>query len=148
MMQQMPKPKRSPDKAAMAAPAWMLRLVPFWPHILCGFLIALNLVALLCYQHYLHGDFPFQDEWGYVARIQRLPSLGFWHYVFDRHLSYHLPVLLFIWYLFYTLTHLNIEAIRYTGAVIISLDALLLCVMLRRQSPRPGLWTWAVILYA
>lgn len=132
----------------MSALAWTRRLVPFWPYVLCVLFIALNLAVLLWYQHALHGDFPFEDEWGYVDRLQRLPSMGFWHYVFDRHIGYHLPVLMFFWYLFYVFTHLNIESIRYTGAVILSLDAVLLCVMLRRHLPKMSPLAWLVILYA
>lgn len=101
-----------------------------------GMILVINLLMLLGYQHYLAGDFPFQDEWGYVDRLRHLPETGFLHYLFDRYQTYFIPTFLLIWYLFYVFVHLDFMVIRYTGGVVTVLVALLLCVMLYRRTTR------------
>jgi len=108
-----------------------------------GAVLLLNLALLLFVQHYWHGDFPFQDEWGYVARLQQLPQTGFSHYLFDSYHGYYGPVLFFFWYLAYAWTQLDIEAIRYTGACVSMLVALLLVVLLYRRTSLQG---WPLLL--
>jgi hypothetical protein len=101
---------------------------------------------LLSYQHSLAADFPFQDEIGYVDRLHHLPETGLLHYLFDRYWTYYIPTQLFIWYQFYVLGHLNIVAIRYTGAAISALVSVLLCVMLSQKAARLNALTVLVIL--
>ena len=117
-----------------------------WVYSVTAVVLILNLLMLLYYQHYLAGDFPFQDEWGYVNRLQELPDIGFFPYLFDKYQTYYMPVFLFVWYLFYALTHLDIMVIRYTGAVVSALVSLLLCVMLYRKASRLHPLTWVAIL--
>jgi hypothetical protein len=113
-----------------------------------GAAVLLNLVLLLCVQHYWHGDFPFQDEWGYVARLQQLPQIGFMHFIFGRYETYYVPVLMFVWYQAYTWTHLDIEAIRYLGACVTAGVALWACVLLYPRAPRHDRIRVALILLA
>ena len=113
-----------------------------------GAALLFNFVLLLWVQHYWHGDFPFEDEWGYVARIQALPKLGFFHYLFDRYQTYFVPVLMFVWYQAYTWTHLNIEAIRYFGALVVSSVALLFSTLLYRRAARHDFPVWGLLVYA
>lgn len=120
----------------MSAPPRPLHKRPLF--LVTGGVLLLNLVLLLFVQHYWHGDFPFQDEWGYVARLQQLPQTGFGHYLFDPYHGYYGPVLFFFWYLAYAWTHLDIEAIRYAGACVSMLAALLLVVLLYRRSSLQG----------
>jgi len=122
------------------------RISSRWIYGVTGAVLILNFLMLLYYQHYLAGDFPFQDEWGYVHRLQELQNTGFFRYLFDRYQTYYMPVFLFVWYLFYALAHLDFMVIRYTGAVISLLVSLLLCVMLYRKKPQPSPLTWLVIL--
>ncbi|HLW74388.1 MAG TPA: hypothetical protein VKT74_04905 [Gammaproteobacteria bacterium] len=129
------------DKAA--APT-----APRWLRPALGVALLLNVAVLLFVQHYWHGDFPFQDEWGFVARLQQLPQLGVLHFLFDRYHTYYLPVLLSFWYLSYTLTHLDIEALRYTGALVSGGVALLLVGMLYRKAPRLDKPVWLLLLFA
>jgi hypothetical protein len=110
--------------------------------------LLLNLLLLLFYQYYLHGDFPFQDEWGYVASLMRLPDTGFWQYIFSRHQTYHMPVLMFTWYLFYAWAHLDIMLIRYIGALVTALVALFLCILLVRKVQHRDSVGPLLILYA
>jgi hypothetical protein len=113
-----------------------------------GAAVLLNLALLLGVQHYWHGDFPFQDEWGYVARLQQLPQLGLMHFIFDRYQTYYVPVLMFVWYQAYTWTHLNIEVIRYFGACITATVALWSCVLLYSHAPRLDRARAALLLLA
>jgi hypothetical protein len=113
-----------------------------------GAAVLLNLALLLGVQHYWHGDFPFQDEWGYVARLQKLPQLGFMHFIFDRYQTYYVPVLMFVWYQAYSWTHLDIEAIRYLGACVTAAVALWFSVLLYRRAPRHDLMRRALFLLA
>lgn len=113
-----------------------------------GAVLLLNLVLLLCVQHYWRGDFPFQDEWGYVARLQQLPQSGFAHYLFDPYHGYYGPVLFLFWYLAYAWTHLDIEAIRYAGACMSMLAALLLTVLLYRRASLQGRPLLLLLVYA
>jgi hypothetical protein len=121
------------------------------PRSLRGWLggaVLLNLILLLCVQHYWHGDFPFQDEWGYVARLQQLPHVGFMHFIFDRYQTYYVPVLMFVWYQAYTWTHLDIEAIRYLGACVSATVALGAGVLLYSHAPRLDRVRAALVLLA
>lgn len=111
-----------------------------------GIVLIFNLAMLLAYQHYLAGDFPFQDEWKYVDRLRNLHELGFYKYLFDRVQAYYMPMFLFVWYLSYKLTHLDIMLIRYFGAIISTLVSLLLCVMLFRFAARKNIMTLLLIL--
>ena len=113
-----------------------------------GAAVLLNLVLLLCVQHFWHGDFPFQDEWGYVARLQQLPKIGLAHFIFDRYQTYYVPVLMFVWYQAYTWTHLDIEAIRYLGACVTAGVALWASVLLYSHAPRHDRIRAALILLA
>lgn len=113
-----------------------------------GAVVLLNLILLLGVQHYWHGDLPFQDEWGYVARLQKLPQLGLAHFLFDRSETYYVPVLMFVWYQAYTWTHLDIEAIRYLGACVSASVATWFCVLLYRRAPNHDRLRWALLLYA
>lgn len=113
-----------------------------------GAVLLLNLLLLLCVQHYWHGDFPFQDEWGYLARLQQLPQTGFAHYLFDPYHGYYGPVLFLSWFLAYAWTHLDIEAIRYAGACMSVLVATLLAVMLYRRAALHGRPLLLVLAYA
>jgi len=113
-----------------------------------GAVLLLNLGLLVFVQHYWHGDFPFQDEWGYVARLQQLPQTGLAHYLFDPYHAYYGPVLFLFWYLAYAWTHLDIEAIRYAGACMSMLAALLLVVLLYRRTSPQGRPLLLVLVYA
>lgn len=113
-----------------------------------GGVLLLNLGLLLFVQHYWHGDFPFQDEWGYLARLQQEPQTGFGHYLFDPYHGYYGPVLFLFWYLAYAWTHLDIEAIRYAGACLSMLSALLLVVLLYRRTSLGGRPLSLVLGYA
>lgn len=113
-----------------------------------GIVLLLNLGLLLWVQHYWHGDFPFQDEWGYLARLQQLPQTGFAHYLFDPYHAYFGPVLFLSWYLAYAWSHLDIEAIRYAGACMSMLAALLLSVLLYRRASLQGRPLLLLLVYA
>ncbi|HEY1992458.1 MAG TPA: hypothetical protein VGH71_08345 [Gammaproteobacteria bacterium] len=110
--------------------------------------LLLNLLLLLLVQHYWHGDFPFQDEWGYLARLRQEPQSGFGHYLFDPYYVYYGPVLFFFWYLAYAWTHLDIVAIRYTGACMSVLVAALLAAMLYRRASLRGRPLLLLLVYA
>lgn len=116
--------------------------------LIVGAVLLLNLGILLFVQHYWHGDFPFQDEWGYLDRLQRLPQTGFAHYLFDPYHVYYGPVLFLFWYLAYAWTHLDIEAIRYAGACVSTLVASLLVVMLYRRASLRGRPLLLLLVYA
>ena len=107
--------------------------------------VVLCLAALIAYQRYLGVDFPFQDEWRFVGRLQALPSTGMLHYLFARDGVYFAPVEFLIWYLFYTWSHLDIMLIRYTGAVVSAATALLTCILLYRKAQPRYVLTWAAI---
>ena len=107
-----------------------------WLLLAAGAALLFNLLVLLSLQHYIHGDFPFEDEWGYLARLQRLPDMGLVHFIFDRHIGYYLPVLFSFWYLSYTLTHLDFELMRYVAAGVSVGAALLLAFLLYRRATR------------
>lgn len=97
-----------------------------------GWIVALtssliNFVVLIRYQSSIGGDFPFQDEWGYVDRLINLHQTGFFHYLFDRYQVYYQPGLFVIWYFFYKFFHLSIMAMRYTGAGISAIIAFGIC---------------------
>jgi uncharacterized membrane protein len=111
-----------------------------------GAVVLLNFAFLIAYQHYLAGDFPFQDEWGYVDRLRHLPETGFFYFLFDRYQTFYMPVYMFIWYLFYALAHLNIMVIRYTGAAVSALVSVVLCLMLYRRARQASWLTLLVIL--
>lgn len=117
-----------------------------WVYIAITGVVLFNLAMLVAYQHYLAADFPFQDEIGYVNRLQHLPETGLFHYVFDPYWHYYIPTQLYIWYQFYALTHLNIMTVRYTGATISALASLLLCVMLYRKAFTLNVQTLLAIL--
>jgi hypothetical protein len=119
-----------------------------WIYIAISVVVIVNLAMLLAYQHYIAGDFPFQDEIGYVNRLHQLPESGFPHYLFDPYLGYFMPSYFLIWYGFYKVTHLNIVAVRYTGAMVSALTALLLCVLLVRKTRRFDILTISVIIVA
>ncbi len=119
-----------------------------WIYIAIGVAVIINLVMLLAYQHYLAGDFPFQDEIGYVNRLHQLAVTGFPHFLFDRYWNYFTPSYFLIWYGFYKLSHLNIETVRYTGAVVSASVSLLLCVLLFRKAQRFDMLTILVVLSA
>jgi len=116
-----------------------------WIAVAIGSLVLLNFLALSTYQHYIAGDFPFQDEIGYVYRLFQLRDNGFDQYLFTAYGHYYMPTQLFIWYLFYKLTHLNIMAIRYTGAAVSALTALLFCTMLYRRAAARNWLTFSAI---
>lgn len=103
---------------------------------LIAFFLVVNLALLLTYQANMAADFPFADEWGYLTRLRQLPAVGLGHYLFDPYQNYLMPFFLFIWYGFYSITHLDLMALRYSGAVVSALVATLLSVMLYRRSPR------------
>jgi hypothetical protein len=117
-----------------------------WIYGITSVVLILNFMMLLYYQHYLAGDFPIQDEWGYVHRLQEIPNTGLIGYLFDRYQNYYMPVFFLVWYLFYALAHLDFMVIRYTGAVISALVSLLLCVMLYRIKSKSNLTVLLVIL--
>lgn len=117
-----------------------------WIFVAISVVVIVNLAMLLAYQHYLAGDFPFQDEIGYVNRLHELPVTGFAHYFFDRYWTYYMPSYFLIWFGFYKFTHLNIEAVRYTGAVVSALTSLLLCILLVRKARRFDIFAILVIL--
>ncbi|MGH9437543.1 MAG: hypothetical protein ACRD22_06510 [Terriglobia bacterium] len=116
-----------------------------WIDLVAGTVFAVNLAGLMAYQHYLGVDLPTRDEWRFVERLQELQQSGMLHYLFARDGVYFAPVEFLIWYLFYALTHLDIMLIRYTGAVVSAVMALLVCVMLYRKAARNNILTWAVI---
>lgn len=113
-----------------------------------GAALLVNLMLLIFVQHYWHGDFPFQDEWGYLARLQQEPETGFAHYLLDPYHGYYGPVLFLFWYLAYAWTHLDIEAIRYAGACMSVLVAVLLALMLYRRASQPGRPLLLLLVYA
>lgn len=105
---------------------------------LAGWIIALsssfiNILILLHYQFKTGGDFPFQDEWGYVERLTHLHQVGFLHYLFDHYQVYYIPGLFFIWYIFFKFFHLSIMAIRYTGVATSAIASLVICILVLRQ---------------
>ena len=132
------------DESGMAAGGRSSRMLRWW----IGAAVLLNLALLLGVQHYWHGDFPFQDEWGYVARLQQLPRIGFTHFIFDRYETYYVPVLMFVWYQAYSWTHLDIEAIRYLGACVTAAVALGACMLLYSHASRHDRMRAALILLA
>ena len=95
-----------------------------------------NFLILIIYQSKIGGDFPFQDEWGYVDRLIHLHQTGFFHYLFDHYQTYYQPGLFAIWYFFYKFFHLSIMAMRYTGAGISAIVAMLICVLAIRKKER------------
>lgn len=117
-----------------------------WVYIAIAGVVLFNLAMLLAYQYNLAADFPFQDEIGYLNRLVHVRETGLFHYLFDPYWHYYMPTQLGIWYQFYSLAHLNIMAVRYTGAVISALASLLLCVMLYRKSAKINALTLLVIL--
>jgi hypothetical protein len=132
------------DESGLAAGRHSSRTLRWW----MAAVVLFNLVLLLGVQHYWHGDFPFLDEWGYVARLQKLPQLGFMHFIFDRYQTYYVPVLMFVWYQAYAWTHLDIEAIRYVGACVTAAVALGACVLLYSHASRHDRMRAALILLA
>ncbi len=119
-----------------------------WLRVAIGVAALLGLAMVFGYQHYLAGDFPFQDEMGYVNRLHHLHELGVGHYLFDPYWTYFMPTYFAIWYGFYKFAHLNIEAIRYTAAVISGATGLLLSVLLYRKAQRVDVLTLIVIFGA
>jgi hypothetical protein len=119
-----------------------------WIYIAIGVVVFVNLAMLLAFQHYLAGNFPFQDEIGYVNKLRELPETGFRHYFFDRYWTYYMPSYFLIWYGFYKFVHLNIMAVRYAGALVSALTGLLLSVLLVRKTQHFGFFTILAILVA
>lgn len=100
----------------------------------------LNFLILIKYQIKMGGDFPYEDEWGYVDRLSHIHSIGFFHFLFDKYQTYFVPGLFFIWYLFYHFFDLSIMAIRKLGAATSAASALLICAIVLRQKKNFNLW--------
>lgn len=105
----------------------------------------INFLILMIYQIKVGGDFPYQDEWGYVDRLIHLQSMGMSHYLFDRYQVYFIPGIFAIWYFFYHFFDLSIMAIRYAGAAVSAIIAFFICVTVIKHKEQFNMWELVLI---
>lgn len=100
----------------------------------------LNFLILITYQMRMGGNFPYEDEWGYVDRLIHLDTMGFFQFLFHRYQIYFVPGLFAIWYFFYKFFHLSIMVIRITGAATSAIFSFLICLVIIKSKIYLNKW--------
>jgi len=115
------------------------------------FFIFLSVVNLLTYISSTNINFPIQDEWGYIQRLNdyKQNSLSLFDYLFNKYQIYYIPGLFAFFAIFFKLFNLDFYVIQIIGILLLVLSGILVgyYFMKSTSSKRPESFFFFISLF-